>query len=517
MAETEEADAEDKPDTSNNLLLAGSQQLLVQMMLQNLCGSASAMADNKKLGEQLKQIMLSGKKVGFAWCEKEAKLGSVAYNDWRSEASLNEDKTEWTLSGEKSHLRKDNYDYYLLFCRTKHYPEDDRPLHSLKPEDTNPGIVTFLVPRNLVQVIDEEPAENGAQALFQYQRIRFDQLVLPREAHELFEAEEYGALALSARAIGHLNSAALLLGMMKGLLKELYEHLRTNRLPVLDCELVEARLCDLTNHVYTVESMLYLSSAMYDCFKLDSWPDMSLEANATKILAVEYARDFVNSVQSLFGAHMLQTAQFHDLINLLDSFLDTATHHRLMMALIGQHMVGQYKHENVQKLNLSPFYVSNLWKWMSKNRKQRQDIPELELHLRGHVHPSLQDQADQLEYCAKRLEYAAELTLIRHTKRTASKQMDLYRLSRLACDLYAMTAVVSRASRAYTETLQNAETEVHTATVITQKLWLNVREVVYELERSGDRTPEVYHKEIHDKNLKFGGYFAYSPLDKVHY
>ena len=496
--------------------MPSTHKLLIEMMLRNLAGSCHTMADNKELGERIKAILLGGQKIGFAWCEMEEKLGALPYIDWKSEARLNVDKSSWVLSGEKTYIKKDNYDYYLLFCRITHYPEDERPLQMLKPEDSNPGIVTFLVPRSLVQVIHEDNSESDGR-LFEFQRIKFDQLTLPRDKYELFEAEEFGSLALSLRGVGHLNSSAVLLGMLKGLQKEVYEHLRSNRLPLLNCQLVEQKLCEMTNQIYTIESMLYLCSAMYDCFKMESWPDMSLEANATKVISIEYAREFLNTAQSLMGSKMLEVSRFHDLVNLLDTFLDNTIHHRLSLSLVGQHFIGQYKHEAVQKHNLAPFFPAFMLKYFISSRRQRKDDPIMNLDLKGHLHPSLRDQAIQLEYCVKRMEYAAEFALIHHHKRTASHQVDLWRLSKIATNLFAMTCVLSRANRAYTETLQNAETEVFIATVIIQKLWMDIREYVDEIERSGNRTPEVYYRDIHHKNLNFGGYFAYSPLEKFFY
>lgn len=50
--------------------------------------------------------------------------------------------------------------------------------------------------------------------------------------------------------------------------------------------------------------------------------------------------------------------------------------------------------------------------------------------------------------------------LARHGKEVSDKQMELRRVADIAIDLFAMTAVLSRASRAYSIRLSDADHEV---------------------------------------------------------
>jgi hypothetical protein len=84
---------------------------------------------------------------------------------------------------------------------------------------------------------------------------------------------------------------------------------------------------------------------------------------------------------------------------------------------------------------------------MLERRRQSTDNPKLSLGLDGYLHPSLQGQSKLLEYSVLRLKYGVEVVLQRHGKHVVEHQLDLKRLADSAIDVYAMTAVLSRASR----------------------------------------------------------------------
>jgi acyl-CoA dehydrogenase family protein 9 len=68
--------------------------------------------------------------------------------------------------------------------------------------------------------------------------------------------------------------------------------------------------------------------------------------------------------------------------------------------------------------------------------------------------------AKLLEYCVLRLQYGVEISLSRHGQSIIDQQMMLKRLTDVAIDTYAMTAVLGRASRSYCIGLQNSAEEV---------------------------------------------------------
>lgn len=91
------------------------------------------------------------------------------------------------------------------------------------------------------------------------------------------------------------------------------------------------------------------------------------------------------------------------------------------------------------------------------------------------------------------------------------------RIGQVAIEIYMMGSVLSRASRAVTEDLYDCEAEHHAVKTIVEESLQRVKDLVYEIERSPYYTNDIYSERIHDKNMKYGGYFAFSPLDKLHY
>ncbi len=71
-----------------------------------------------------------------------------------------------------------------------------------------------------------------------------------------------------------------------------------------------------------------------------------------------------------------------------------------------------------------------------------------------------QISSNQLEKLVIQFGCVVELVLQRYGREITERQMVLKRLADVSIDLYAMTAVLSRASRSYCIGLRNAEHEV---------------------------------------------------------
>lgn len=65
-----------------------------------------------------------------------------------------------------------------------------------------------------------------------------------------------------------------------------------------------------------------------------------------------------------------------------------------------------------------------------------------------------------LEKLVLKFQIGVETALTKHGKGITNKQLELRRIADVATDIYAMTAVVSRASRSYCIGLRNADHEV---------------------------------------------------------
>lgn len=134
---------------------------------------------------------------------------------------------------------------------------------------------------------------------------------------------------------------------------------------------------------------------------------------------------------------------------------------RLLVALNGVKHAGQGLKDLVRQLR-NPFQFPNLvFRKMWDRRGHVNDNPNLTLHLDRYLHPTLEAPARAcLEYTVLRLQFATELCLERYGAKIVDEQINLKRLANVAIEIYAMTCVLSRASRAYCIGLRNAQTEV---------------------------------------------------------
>ncbi len=362
--------------------------------------------------EKLKEFILKEKpKIGFAFCEPQENLGSLPYVQWESEAKLTNDIDSWVINGSKSRIFKDNYDYYLIFCRTSDFPEEmdekNYKFEERKPED---GIVTLLVPKELLTIEDDGTDSYGLE----YQKIKFNHLVLSREKHELLKSEQSATLALNVKGCGQIASSAIVLGIVKQLLRNTYDLLINERIGLTECEIVQNILTDATRKVYAIESMLYLTAAMFDAFEPGA--DCGLEALTVKTLATDYAYDIIKDLRSIHGSRYLVSSTAHDLINVFDAFLDCSINNRMYLGLRGMKKQGSWRHDHIRKMRLGPLYPVYALKHYIGFAKNRRDNPRLDLDLCGYIHPNLKPAADWVEYCLKRLDYGSELLLMRFGK-----------------------------------------------------------------------------------------------------
>ena len=112
--------------------------------------------------ENIKQLFNTDQlsKVGFAYNESQPDLGSLPYNQWNSIAKITNDENGWVINGTKSRIFKDDYDYYVIFCKTSDVIERRTRPAFLKNDESLDGTVGLLVSKDLVKI------ENDDQDIF---------------------------------------------------------------------------------------------------------------------------------------------------------------------------------------------------------------------------------------------------------------------------------------------------------------------------------------------------------------
>lgn len=131
--------------------------------------------------------------------------------------------------------------------------------------------------------------------------------------------------------------------------------------------------------------------------------------------------------------------------------------------LTGLQHAGKELRDLVKKLR-NPFqYPTLMFSTAWRRYKNTRGDPPMTLGLSHYLHPSLEDAAKRLERTVHRLAYGTEALLQKHgAKVTEPKnQLELKRIADVMIDVYAMTAVLGRASRSYCIGLREAQTEVN--------------------------------------------------------
>ena len=119
-------------------------------------------------------------------------------------AKLSEGKKSWIVSSVKNKILNRKYDHYLLFARTKHYPEDEFAKYKTTEavhqyEELYDGVVRFLIEKDQLQISRHE-MNNLNDPEFNYQPLKL------MYVHVLHENKLFG-VELSRHSLYYLPLA----------------------------------------------------------------------------------------------------------------------------------------------------------------------------------------------------------------------------------------------------------------------------------------------------------------------
>ncbi|XP_049883301.1 complex I assembly factor ACAD9, mitochondrial [Pectinophora gossypiella] len=232
--------------------------------------------------------------------------------------------------------------------------------------------------------------------------------------------------------------------------------------------------------IYASESAEYFTAGLMDAYEE---PDTELEAAMCRNFMATHA---MPSVLSLLAIPALEWP------SVSGTLLDEARHlilrgetlHSVNMfiALNGIHHAGKLMAQEVKQVRNPLFHPTFIIKKVIANRLQEKDAPKLTLYLAEHLHPSLRQPAEQLEYCVLRMKYACDTLMTRHGQDITTAYTELDRLAEAATEILAMTAVLARASRAYCIGLRNAEVEMKLAACFVERTKDKVKKLILEID-----------------------------------
>lgn len=249
---------------------------------------------------------------------------------------------------------------------------------------------------------------------------------------------------------GRLGFAAACLGPLRELLRLSVQHATCRRqfgrlLSTLG--MIKEKIASTAIDLYAAESVVYLTAGMVDHAQLD----FSLESACAKVLASEALWRAAHETMNLIGgAGFLDTYPFQRLLRdarmpLL--FPGTSEVLRCYIALTGLAAPGEHmdKLSDAIKFPLRGYglVVESL---VEKVRVAAYGRAQLTRH-----HPRLKKEAVAIEDVAETLAREVDRVLRRYGRQIHEMQYVQSRLADVVIDLYAMCAVVARASAALTE------------------------------------------------------------------
>lgn len=446
------------------------------------------------------------KTIGFCWSEQAPMLGNLPPQEWQTSVKQGDDLGHHLITGAKSTILDEDVEHYLVFYRDKFLAEQ-HDMGDLGYEP-NPASDPFAGCSLLHKSeMNFSPAYRDSAGI-SYVDATID-CALPND-RILFEPKRADPTAVNIKALGQLATCAVTMGMLKGAVSQTYKNLIDFKPRLLNCDVVEHKLADVTMNIFAIESMLYYISGIYD--GLEEGFDAHMEATILKILTYEFTHSALRDLQQINGSDLTNLARTQDQLNTLDCFLDGNIYNRLYLSTMGVLWYARSKNVHLNQLRLSPWYWGYFTKHIIREFTEKNNWLTLNADVRGNLHPSLNDAAVNLEYIVKRIRWATEHVCMKHGEDVTAAQGSLYQLSQITIDSFMLTTMCARASKSYCNGSRNADMDVTLTDLFAERLARRVRLYMEELQTS-DFIIEKRATMINELNIKAGGYYAESPLD----
>jgi alkylation response protein AidB-like acyl-CoA dehydrogenase len=249
--------------------------------------------------------------------------------------------------------------------------------------------------------------------------------------------------------------------------------------------LIKAKFARLALLTYAAESMTYLTCGLMD----RGGHDHAIEAAMSKVFASEMAWTAANECLQVMGGlgysreYMFERFVRDTRINMI--FEGTNEILRLFIALSGIQAPGEHLRELKTALS-DP--LENYGMLLSElvDRVRNRVVGE-QLH---RAHPQLERAAGLIEDRTTAFGQSVDLLLRRHGKKIIDEQMLLERVADVAIDLYAMIAVVARATRTLEQDRPHADHEALLASTFCDQASRRIRRNLRAIEtgrKNGDQ------------------------------
>ncbi|KAF9797943.1 hypothetical protein SFRURICE_019286 [Spodoptera frugiperda] len=244
--------------------------------------------------------------------------------------------------------------------------------------------------------------------------------------------------------------------------------------PLAELTTIQSCVGNAVLDIYASESAEYFTAGLLDGY---ADPDAEVEVAMCRNFIAKHG---LTSMLQLLNIPALDKEE--ECKQLLDNMRHVATRGETLDTLNGIHHAGKVMSEEVKQIRNPLMHPAFIFKKVIANRHQEKDDPKLTLYLAEHLHPSLKQPSEQLEYCVLRMRFACETLMARHGVKIAAAYTELNRLAEAATEILVMSAVLARASRAYCIGLRNSEMEMKLAACFVEKTRDRVKKLIKEID-----------------------------------
>ncbi|CAL8336405.1 unnamed protein product [Lota lota] len=452
--------------------------------------------------------LASGEHVA-AFCLTEPGSGSDAASI-QTRATLSDDGTHYLLNGSKMWISNGGFaDIMTVFAKT----EVVDPAGVKKDKMT-----AFLVERAFGGITSGLPEDKLGIRGSNTCEVAYDNVPVPLE-NVIGEVGGGFKVAMNILNSGRFSMGSSGAGMMKKLIEMTAEYATTRKQfnkKLSEFGMIQEKFALMATNAFVMESMAYLTAGMMD---RPGVPDCSLEAAIVKVFSSEGSWICVSeALQILGGLGFTKNYAYERYLRdcrILLIFEGTNEILRMYIALTGMQYAGKIltgKIKEMKKGNLG-LAVGMLGQKLRSSFGGTKDFGLTGKD--GVVHPSLADSAKKLEQNVYLFGSAVESVLYRYGKSIVDEQLVLKRVADVVINLYAMTAVLSRASRSISIGLRNHDHEVLLANTFCAEAFFKNNYMMTQLQKHAPENNDANIKKIAQQVLEKRAYVCSHPLDRT--
>ncbi|XP_071960991.1 complex I assembly factor ACAD9, mitochondrial-like [Antedon mediterranea] len=445
-----------------------------------------------------------------AFCLTEPSSGSDA-GSLRTRATLSPDGKTYLLNGSKIWISNGGIaDVFTVFAR-----EEVAGNKGGKKDK----ISAFIVERKFGGVTSGKPEDKLGIRGSNTCEVHFENCPVPVE-NMIGEPGSGFKLALNILNNGRFSMGASGGGIIRTLIGEVVEHAVTRKqfeTKLKDFGMIKDKIARMAISAYVMESTAFLTASMMD---QPGDKDCSIEAAIVKIYSSEACWEHVSqALQILGGLGYMKDYPYERYLRdsrIMMIFEGTNEILRMFISLTGLQYAGGEMKESLKKLKSPGSNPGFIWSSMIDRLKYRLGMKKDMLIQPGEfgIHPTFKEQKEQLERCIGTFYYVNESMLSKFQKDIINQQLVLKRIADIAIDIYGMTAVLSRATRAKVNGIKNNDHDHLIATVFCNEAYDRVLENVKQLTLAPDHNGDSMIERISDEICENRGYVSAHPLTK---